>query len=190
MEKLIRNSAGRLQTVYDHAPYPVQSMMVSMRGWFLTRIRYSKETAALLRELRTHEVWTAEQMLQYQLDAVQHTLDNARRWTPYYRGYPDVKIRDLGDLRKLPVLNREMVREQKNQLLSKAVPWRKRVRVTTTGTTGASLPVYYSPEVSAKVWTYRMRQRAWLRMRISARGPSAHQRQRASQRRGSIQLTS
>jgi phenylacetate-CoA ligase len=162
MEKLIRNSAGRLQTVYDHAPYPVQNMMVSMRGWFLARIRYSKETAALLRELRTHEAWTAEQMLQYQLDAVQRTLDNARRWTPYYRGYPDVKIRDLEDLGKLPVLKRDMVREQNNELLSKAVPWRKRVRVTTTGTTGTSLSVYYSPEVSGKVWTYRMRQRAWL----------------------------
>jgi phenylacetate-CoA ligase len=168
MEKLIRNSAGRLQTAYDHAPYPVQNIMVSVRGWFLARIRYSKETAALLRELRAHEAWTTEEMLQYQLDAVQRTLDNARRWVPCYRDYPDVKIHDLEDLRKLPVLKREMVLQQRNELLSKAVPWGKRIRVTTTGTTGTSLPVYYSPEVSAKVWTYRMRQRAWIGLKPRA----------------------
>jgi phenylacetate-CoA ligase len=137
-------------------------MMVSMRGWFLTRIRYSKETVALLRELQTHEAWTAGQMLQYQLGALQHALDNARRSTLYYRHYPEIKFRDFEDLRKLPVLKREMVLEHNSELLSEAVPWQKRVRVTTTGTTGTGLPVYYSPEVAARVWTFRMRQRAWL----------------------------
>ncbi len=162
MEKLIRGSAGRLQAVYDRAPYPVKNSIVSMRGWLLTRIRYTKDTTALLHELHTHDAWTAEQMLQYQLSALQRTLDYARHSTPYYRSYPDIKICSLEDLRNLPVLTREVVREQNSDLLSEAVPWRKRVRVTTTGTTGANLPVYYSPEVSARVWTHRMRHRQWL----------------------------
>lgn len=162
MEKIIRESAGRLQTIYDRAPYGVQNLLVSMRGWFLTRTRYSTRTAELLSELRKHETWTYAEMLRYQIIALQRVIDHARHWVPYYQNYPDLTLRSSDDHRQLPVLRREVIREHNNAFISRAVPWNQRVRVTTTGTTGTSLPVYYSSEVAANFWTFRMRQQGWL----------------------------
>ncbi|HLE37882.1 MAG TPA: hypothetical protein VI699_12150, partial [Candidatus Acidoferrales bacterium] len=66
IERLIRANAGRLQGLYDHMPRPVQCLLTSVRGLFLTRIRYTPEMYLLLEELLLHEDWSAEQIAEMQ----------------------------------------------------------------------------------------------------------------------------
>src|SRR5271165_3158985 len=161
LERLLRAHAARLQSVYERMPFPLQNLLISARGFSLTRNRYSPEMYALHRELRTHESWSLEQIRAFQLQALRETVEHARKTVPYYRSYPELKWRSLDEIRELPVLARETVRNQGKAFLSSTTPSNKMIPVSTTGTTGASLTLAYSRQLMRRVWAFRLRQWSW-----------------------------
>lgn len=169
LEPLVRNNLTRLQRFYDRAPAPARHILTSARGWLLTRIRYSPETFALLRQLRRNESWTLSQIRNYQLSAIHQTLDYAFRCVPFYAGYPRVEIRTLDDIRRLPILTRELALANQQNLLSRDIPAHQRIRVGTTGTTGASLKVAYTERLASENWAFLLRQ--WMWAGVNARSP-------------------
>ena len=161
IERLIRANAGRLQGLYDHMPRPVQCLLTSVRGLFLTRIRYTPEMYLLLEELLLHEDWSAEQIAEMQAAALRRVVAHARQTVPFYSSYPSLNGRPADELKQLPMVTREMVRSDPESFVSRDVSAADRIRVATTGTTGASLKVWYSPQVARRSWAFRMRQWAW-----------------------------
>jgi phenylacetate-CoA ligase len=162
LERLFRAYSARLQPVYERMPGPVRNLLISARGWTLARNRYSPEMYALLRELRAHESWSVEQMRDYQLQALRKTIEHARATVPYYRSYPQLKWKSLNEIRELPVLLREDVRKHAADLVSSSIPDREIIRVSTTGTTGASLTVGYTRELMRANWAFHLRQWSWV----------------------------
>jgi phenylacetate-CoA ligase len=161
IEAQLRANGAALQRAYDRMPYSVQNLLTSARGWFLTRNRYAPRMFSLLRELRGHEHWTSEQIDAFQLQALREILKYARSTSPFYADYPDINLRSAADLARFPILTRELVRENGDRLASRAVQFAERIKVGTTGTTGASLQVTYSEPVARRHWAFRMRQWAW-----------------------------
>ncbi len=161
LEPLVRNHLPDLQVVYDRFPAPARHLLTSARGWLLARLRYSRRTFTLLRALRRDESWTTEQIAYFQLGALRQTLDHAVRTVPYYADYPNLECDSVGELRGLPILERETVLENQERLLSRAIPPRERIRAGTTGTTGASLRVAYTERLVSDNWAFFLRQRAW-----------------------------
>jgi phenylacetate-CoA ligase len=161
LEPLVRANFPRLQNLYDRFPSPARNVLTSARGWLLTQIRYSPATFEILRELRKHEAWTAEQIAAHQLAGIRKTLDHARRTVPFYKNYTSVEIRKMEDLRKLPVLKRETLRENQERFLSNSIHQSRRIRAGTTGTTGANLKVAYTQEFGRTNWAFLLRQWAW-----------------------------
>jgi len=169
IEAQLRANSAALQRAYDRMPYSVQNLLTSARGWFLTRNRYAPRMFSLLRELRSHERWTVEEINAFQLQALRKIIKHARTTSPFYADYPECNIRSSADLRRFPVLTRELVRENGDRISSRAVQSAERIRVGTTGTTGASLQVTYSEQVARRHWAFRMRQWAWAG--VKARTP-------------------
>jgi len=161
IEAQLRANGAVLQRAYDRMPYSVQNLLTSARGWFLTRNRYAPRMFSLLRELRAHEHWTPEQIDAFQLQAIRKILKHARVTSPFYSDYPDINLRTAADLARFPVLTRELVRQNGDRLASRAVQSAERIKVGTTGTTGASLEVTYSEPVARRHWAFRMRHWAW-----------------------------
>jgi phenylacetate-CoA ligase len=159
-EKLRAHSAG-LQKAYDRMPYAVQNVLTSARGWFLTRNRYSREMYAELRELRSHEHWTPEQMEAYQRTALQEVVDCGRKNVPFYSAYPAIRLEKPEDIARYPVLSRDVVRGNAELFVSRKSVNGSAIRVGTTGTTGASLRVTYTQEVARRNWAFHMRRWAW-----------------------------
>jgi phenylacetate-CoA ligase len=151
----------RLYGVYHSMPYPVQNMLTSARGFLLARHRYADSTLRQLKELRTHERWTADQIADYQQTHLQQILDQARADVPYYSDYPSLVLHSPEDLRALPVLSREVVRGNPQQFFSKQLRHTDCIAVGTTGTTGASLQVRYAEEVARRNWAFHLRRWAW-----------------------------
>jgi phenylacetate-CoA ligase len=160
-ESALRANSARLQRIYDAMPYPLQNFLTSTRGLFLSKYRYSRKGGAYLSELRSHESWTAEQIEQYQVQAMRRLLENARKTIPFYQDYPDHPIRTTGDIQKYPVLTREDVRGNAHRFVSTLANDHECIRVGTTGTTGASLRVSYSEEVAQRNWAFHMRRWSW-----------------------------
>jgi phenylacetate-coenzyme A ligase PaaK-like adenylate-forming protein len=165
LEPLVRNNLPHLQNYYDYAPSPARHVLTSARGWLLTRLRYSSQTLAFLRQLRRNETWSATQIRQYQLSALRRTLDHALRSAPYYAHYSSVEIRSLDDLRRFPILTRDAALANQENLLAQDVPPRERIRAGTTGTTGASLQVAYTEQLARENWAFLLRQWAWAGLR-------------------------
>jgi phenylacetate-coenzyme A ligase PaaK-like adenylate-forming protein len=160
LESLVRNNFERLRKLYDHAPSPARNVLTSARGWLLSRIRYSRRTLDFLRTLRLDEAWSAKEIAEHQLARLQETLAGAQKFVPHYRRYP-TDLQSLEDLRRLPILSRETVRQDPEQFLSSTIAARQRLRAGTTGTTGANLNVAYSEETLAQNWAFLLRQWAW-----------------------------
>src|SRR5271166_3363087 len=158
LEPAVRSSLPRLHGLYDRLPSPARHLLTSMRGWVLTRIRYSPEMFAFLNELRAGESWSADQVSACQLSALRQTLDHAFRTVPFYSGYPRCEIQSGEDLRRLPILDRETILQNQERLLSQATPPHRRIRAGTTGTTGASLCVAYTERLVCKNWAFLLRQ--------------------------------
>lgn len=161
LEPLVRANLHRWQRAYDRCPSPVRHVVASARGWLLAQIRYAPETFELLRNLRGHEGWNTGQIRACQTRALQMTLDLAREAVPFYRDYPAIQFREPSDLKQLPVLHRETVRENQEQLISTAIPPSRLIRAGTTGTTGGNLRVAYTEEVARANWAFLLRQREW-----------------------------
>lgn len=161
IESILRGNLNRLQPLYDRFPSPARNLLTSARGWFLTRIRYAPETFTILRELRNHESWTANEIAAHQIRALQQSLEHALRMVPYYADYPRVEIQDVQDLRHFPVLRRETVRQTPERFLSRSTQGLRRIRAGTTGTTGANLKVAYTAELARQNWAFLLRQWAW-----------------------------
>ena len=176
LESLVRSALPRVQGIYDRVPSPARHVLTSVRGWFLTQIRYSPETIEILHQLRAGESWTPARISAYQLDALRRTLDHAIRTVPFYSNYPRREIDAPEDLRKLPVLDRETVLNNQDRLLSQAIPLHRRIGATTTGTTGTALRVAYTETFLRKNWAFLLRQWAWAGIpprhpRITLQGP-------------------
>jgi phenylacetate-CoA ligase len=161
LEPFLRSNLSRWQGVYDSFPSPARSLLASARGLFLSHLRYAPETFSLLKILRAHERWSTEEILAHQLNALRETIGCARRSVPHYANYAQREIRTFADLRRLPVLARETVRQNHEQFLSADTPARRRIRAGTTGTTGGNLRVAFTQELARANWACLLRQWAW-----------------------------
>lgn len=161
LEPLVRANLARWQSLYDHAPAPARTVLTSARGWLLARIRYAPETFASLRVLRGHESWSPSEIAAYQLKALRQIFSHARRTVPFYVARPPVELGSLGDLRRLPILSRETVRQNQQLLISQITSPNLLIRAGTTGTTGANLTVAYTEELARHNWAFLLRQWAW-----------------------------
>ena len=176
LEPFVRENLTRLQYFYDRAPSPARHILTSARGWVLTRLRYSRETFAILDRLRSHESWNAEQIAEYQLQNLRQMLRHARRTVPFYARYPNLELRQFGEIASLPIIDRETLLANSDRLFSRAVASRQQIRAGTTGTTGANVRVVYTEDFVRQNWAFLLRQWAWAGIaprepRLTLQGP-------------------
>ncbi len=102
-------------------------------------------TLALLRE---SEKWDEGRIIEYQVNQLRAVLRHAAKNVPYYRklfrqtGFDPERVRDLSDIRSLPLLDKETVRANTQDLLADNIKSRDRFYHTTGGTMGKPLGFY------------------------------------------------
>ncbi len=166
LEGWIRARLPGLQPLYDIAPYPVKNILTTARGYVLTRMRYGSLFWRYLQELLEREKEPAGAIEEYQNESLRRLVSHAYDHVPFYRRcfasgrlLPS-DIHTTGDLPLLPVLTRETVRKCWKDFVSDDAG-HGCVRVFTSGTTGAGLPVVYDGDAYIKNWAFRARQKAW-----------------------------
>lgn len=127
----------------------------------LARDRYSEGTYRVLDELIEHEKASRDEIEQRQIAKLQHICDVARAQAEFYGKYSPIRLTALSQLSQLPILSRDVVRGRGMSMRNRAVSKGDQIWVLTTGTTGASLKVCYSPSVMRRNWAFRMQQFLW-----------------------------
>jgi len=111
--------------------------------------------------LQESQWWGAGQLEAYQLRQLSELLNHAYNNVPYYtklfhkQGLTPRDIYGFDDLEKLPLLTKEMVRDNVDALRARNYAPRAFEYVTTGGSTGTPLGFYYEKGVSrAKEWAF------------------------------------
>ncbi|MDY0290970.1 MAG: phenylacetate--CoA ligase family protein [Desulfuromonadaceae bacterium] len=129
-----------------------------------------RDSFTLLKQLLESERWERERLQQLQLERLQQSVQLAYQHTPYWRTLMDQNqlqpqaVQSLADLQRLPLLNKEIIRAQREEMVWKDEG--KRVQlVRTSGSTNEALEFYTSSTREAHINAARMRGHEWVGMR-------------------------
>lgn len=126
-----------------------------------------RRTFAFLRELEQTQHWPREKLQELQLERLQQIIGHAYEKSEYWRsvmnriGVTPRDIRSLEDLQKLPLLDKEAVRAQRESMVDRQ--GRRRLSlVRTSGSTNEALQFYTDSEREAQVNAARIRGHRWI----------------------------
>ncbi len=123
-----------------------------------------RPTLQLARSLMASEHVAPEAIAQRQIDSLRSLIELARSNSPYYRRIgltPSDHIASLHDLRRLPMLDRELLRVHAAELCVTSAGGRRLVDHS-SGSTGSAVPYYWSRTRQAWDKANRIRGHAWL----------------------------
>ncbi|MCZ7551714.1 MAG: hypothetical protein M5U05_03870 [Anaerolineales bacterium] len=145
--------ANSLDRLYQASPVWLQQSMVSVYGLWWRQRRFSGQYSRLVREYRARERWSSDQFSAYQRDHLIRLLLQARQ-SPYYRSILDqLEFQSARSpeevLPEIPLLSKEVLREQPQNLLTESQIPRRTLIFKSSGTTGTPTEIYYTPEFHA-----------------------------------------
>jgi phenylacetate-CoA ligase len=152
---------------YAHAPASVKSAFASAYGLHSRRLRYGGSFSRHLAGYRERDGWSRDQLVAWQNAKLRDLLCHAAAHVPYYRRlhekgeFPIEEVRTVEDLPRLPVLDKETIRQDPDAFL--ATTARRPLHVLyTSGTTGTPLKLYRSTE-TIRDWyaCFERRAREW-----------------------------
>ena len=166
LEAHARHWAKSLLPFYHRLPAPVRHLAVSARGWPLARLRRSTwvtDECDVGRGVE-RDSDAASALAVARLRAI---LAHAGATVPHYarsfatHGFDPATVRGVGDLRRLPILERTELRRSWNDFQSRAIDDRDAIFTSTSGTTGGGLRVRATPEAYARTWAQQLRLWRW-----------------------------
>ena len=117
-------------------------------------IRYGRIYSKYARLLEESQWWSEEKLRVYQWQKLKVLLKHAYKNVPYYKrvfdeiGLKPEDIQDFDNFRKIPFLTKEIVRENLQDLVARNYPKSKLLYVTTGGSIGIPLGLYYEKGVA------------------------------------------
>lgn len=105
-------------------------------------LRYGREFSKFRRLLRSSQWWNEGRLAEYQMEELRRLLEHAYNNVPYYRdlfadvGFHPQDFRCFSDLKKIPFLTKQLIRENLDSLVAKNLPKPELVETNTGGSTG------------------------------------------------------
>lgn len=153
--------------LYWNLPYPVKVIAASLHGWLFQRRRYGPDTERLVEEAIDRERWSLERWRLYQEDKLARLLHRAATKVPYYRDQW-ARLKKAGIKRQLemlehwPILEKDDLRSNPRAFLADDSPVHKLYRTNTSGTTGKSITLWWSLEMTRRWYAlFEARWRRW-----------------------------
>lgn len=139
---------GLLEKVYNISPIFVQNIMVSTSGYQRNRRRYGHAYYDHLEFLVDFDTWPLDEKVEYQrqelLKFIAYAYKNSKFYHRLYRDVNISAIKCVEDLKVLPIVDKEMLRENITDVVT--ISQHGAVKSHTGGTTGKSLVVLATKE--------------------------------------------
>ena len=145
-------------------PYPAKQGLKYIYGAIPPRFRYSKVFWDTYDFLQESQWWSREKLEEYQMQQLERLLHHAYKNVPYYRrvfeerGLKPKDVKTKEDLTKLPILTKEVIRNNFHNLLAQNVPKKEFFLVKTSGSTASPLSFFWHknmtiPKEEGFIWT-------------------------------------
>lgn len=179
----MKNLKYIFRDLYLSSPTWVKSTLGVALSAIPQNIRYGPEFSKARHLLRSSQWWNAQRLAQYQMEELKRLLEHAYDNVPYYRNlFADVGFRpqdfeDFTELRKIPFLTKQLVRENLDTLVAKNLPKSELVGTNTGGSTGDPMAFFRERSKTSpreKAFMFQQWERAGFEMgnRIAVlRGP-------------------
>lgn len=147
-----------MNSLYKHSPVWLQNLACTFYGFQQKTIRYDDEFINLLGFLKKSEWWSLKEQEEYQDEQVRLLVNHAYENIPYYHSLfkkNEIKPSDVEgveDLSKVPILTKELVRNNSSSLISKKLDKAKLYKFQTSGTSGKPLVFYKDKRAIQYQW--------------------------------------
>lgn len=135
-----------LQDIYDRSPIFFQNIMTTVKGYQNAKTRYGKQYYEYRAFLEDFDTWPLEKKLAFQreelLRFIQYANANSAFYRKLYAGIDLKSIQTVQDLKKLPVVDKEMLRANIDACIVRGDE--PCVESHTGGTTGKSLSILFT----------------------------------------------
>ncbi len=143
---------GFKEKIYNISPIFLQNILVSVSGYFKNKERYGSTYYEHLTFLRKFDTLKLEEKLEYQrtqlINFIKYAYSNSKFYKNLYKDIDLESIKSIDDLKKLPVVDKEMLRENIKDVVT--IAKKGSVEGHTGGTTGKSLVVLTKKEDKMK----------------------------------------
>ena len=139
------------------------------------RVRYGKSYDDALSLLLAGQQWDEEEILRYQEKQLEILLAHCYRHVPFYRnwfnerGLSHKDIQSLDDLKKLPIIDKQVLRESGSDFVADNAPFFNTGTARTSGSTGAPLTLIVDESARAFERALSALHLLWLRQDASDR---------------------
>lgn len=133
------------EKAYFLAPLFLQNVIFSLYGLKLKRERYGEFYSKRYEELIESQYWNRDQYLNFQEKEFISLIIYAKLHIPYYKkSLADIEIKTIEDIKKIPILNKEILRTKYNEFIDINLNKKRFNYTNTSGSTGTPLriPVY------------------------------------------------
>lgn len=139
---------------YHALPPGIQSALGFAWRRLPQRWRLGRRYPEFKRLTRDCETWSVDQIQNYQLKQLRHILHHATATCPYYQtefnraGFQPEYVQSLDDFQRCPLLTKSDLQRRLPDLVSTDVPPKRRLYITTGGSTGVPVGFYLERGVS------------------------------------------
>ena len=155
------------QYIYDKSPYIMQSQLFKYHCGKLHRRRYGKKFEQAVSHLEKTQWYSYGELIEYQDEKLKNIVEHAYNTVSYYHEVMKDKklkpkdITKVDHIYKLPILTNEIVRRNKNKLISNKFSVRELMPGHTSGTTGTPLEFYWDKNLWFWNNVFHWRQKNW-----------------------------
>src|SRR3972149_7524243 len=134
-----------MEKIYYKIPYQIQNLFISLYGIYLHQMRYGGRSDKYTEELLASQWFPKEELIEVQRDRLTKLISHAFNKVPYYNelfkttGLSPKDIQDIFDLKKIPFLTKNTIKNSFDKLISRGPIRKKLARFHTSGTTGSPL---------------------------------------------------
>lgn len=164
-----------LQNIYDKLPGVAQTAALNLYAYRVHKERYGKEFNKIYNYLLHTQHFSKEEIIKYQDTELRKIIHHAYDTTSYYRKLFDsnnikpINIKTRKDLYKIPVLTKDLIRENFNDLISNSFNKKELVHGHTSGTTGTPLDILWDKNTCLYTNAVDWRQKNWAGIKYGDR---------------------
>ena len=146
--------------IYNQLPIYMQNLAVTFEGYKIQKMRYGKDFRCSFHDFMSRNQWNYEQKCKYRDEQLVKIIEHCYRTVPYYKKTFDAlgidyrSIKCLNDLKILPIINKQTVKDNYKDFFSTGYQLNDLVELHTSGTSGSGLTFYMDKKAYADVWAH------------------------------------
>jgi len=147
----------KLQEKFYNLPYFMRNIMINLYGYTLAKKRFDGKFREYYEFFQRTQWWSPEELSKFQIERLRRIIDIAYKNVPYYRkifnefGLVPDDFNTIEDLKKIPKLNKDIIRKNWRSLVNERFPRSRRIKHYSSGTTGQKLEFYLPKELAYSI---------------------------------------